>query len=208
MKPCYDVFELDARGHRRRCVGRDLELAAVPEPAAGARLEARDTARDGHSCHWDGAEWQPCPHPIRMARSSCPAGGLMSPAGRRRHYARAVGAARVLARSGITVAAVDAEGVTVVVHERGADPDGASWPDWCEARLAAARSGPRGAAREISMRWGELEAAVDRPDDGVASFHAAIYDVATGFRAAHEHPDDPPARRTHGAAPDLLHGAG
>lgn len=201
----YDIFELDARGRRRLRLSADAPLDAADLPATASRLEAQNTNRDGHYCHWDGVEWQPCPHPIHMARSSLPAGALISPEGRARHYDRAVEAARVLAHSGVTVAQVDSEGVTLVVHDRRTDGDASDWAQWCEERLAEAREGRLMGPQEVGIRWRDLEVAIDGPDPEQALFYAAVYDIATGFRAAHDGTDAPTVRRPQGVIPDLFH---
>jgi|AntRauTorcE11897_2_1112592.scaffolds.fasta_scaffold07012_2 hypothetical protein len=204
MELRYDVFELDARGRRRSRLAADEPLSTLHPPARANRLEAQNTNRDGHYCHWDGVEWQPCPHPIHMARSSLPAGALISNPGQHRHYARAVDASRVLARSGVTVAEVDSEGITLVVHARRSDGDDVEWEQWCRDRLAEARERRLGGAQEISIRWRDLEAAIDGPDSEQAMFYAVVYDIATGFRAAHDDSDSPAVMRPHTVVPDLF----
>ena len=208
MELRYDVFELDARGRRRRRLIADEPLAALDPPVGANRLEAQNTNRDGHYCHWDGEEWQPCPHPIHMARSSLPAGALISNPGQHRHYARAVEASRILARSGVTVGEVDSEGVTLVVHARRSDGDEVEWEQWCRDRLDEAREQRLGGAQEISIRWRDLEAAMDGPDSEQAMFYAVVYDIATGFRAAHDDTDTPAVVRPHTVVPDLFHAVG
>jgi hypothetical protein len=208
MELRYDVFELDARGRRRRRLLADEPLSGVQPPAGANRLEAQNTNRDGHYCHWDGEEWQPCPHPIHMARSSLPAGALISNRGQHRHYERAVAASRVLARSGVTVAEVDSEGVTLVVHTRRSDGDDIDWERWCRERLGEARERRPGGTQEVSIRWHDLEAAIDGPDSEQAMFYALVYDIATGFRAAHDETDTPVVVRPQTVIPDLFHAVG
>jgi len=205
MQPRYDIFELDAHGRRRRCIAADQLLEALEQPAIASRIEAHNTNTDGHCYHWDDAEWQPCPHPIHMARSSVPAGALMSEAGRQRHYARAVRGARLLAHSGVTVAEVDAQGVTVVVHDRRSDGDEVQWPHWAEARLAEARARRLGGPQEIGLCWLDLEQAMDSTDADQAQFYAALYDVATNFRAANSASDSPAVMRERSQWQDLYH---
>ena len=208
MQLRYDIFELDARGRRRARLSADAPLQDLEPPTTATRLEAQNTNRDGHYCHWDGEEWQPCPHPIHMARSSLPAGALISPEGRARHYDRAVEGARVLAHSGVTVAQIDAEGVTLVVHDRRTDGDQMDWDRWCEQRLADAHQRILLGPKEIGILWRDLEAAIDGPDAEQAVFYAAVYDIATGFRAAHDGTDRPTVMRPQGVIPDLFHATG
>ena len=207
MQLRYDVFDLDARGHRRRCIAADQPLQAVTLPELASRIEAHNTNQDGHYYHWDGAEWQPCPHPIHLARSTRPAGALMSAAGRRRHYTRAVLGARQLARSGVTVAEVDAAGVTLVLHQRRYDGDRVAWPDWSRARLDEARRHRLGGPHEIGLDWRELERALDGDDTEQVQFYAALYDVATAFRACHTATDLPAAPPRQMVTPDLYRAA-
>ena len=203
----YDVFDLDARGHRRRCIAADQPLEAITLPPLASRIEAHNTNRDGHYYHWDGAEWQPCPHPIHLARSATPAGALMSPSGRQRHYGRAVRAARQLAQSGVTVAEVDAAGVTLVLHDRRYDGDRIAWPDWSHARLAEARRPHLGRPYEIGLYWRDLERALDGEDGEQVQFYAALYDVATAFRASHAAIDVPAEPPRQMVMPDLYRAA-
>lgn len=208
MELRYDVFDLDVRGRRRSRLITDEPLSTLQPHAGANRLEAQNTNRDGHYCHWDGVEWQPCPHPIHMARSSLPVGALISNPGQHRHYARATDASRVLARSGVTVAEVDSEGITLVVHARRSDGDEVDWEQWCHARLAEARERRLGGAQEVSIRWHDLEAAMDGPDGEQAMFYAVVYDIATAFRAAHEDTDTPAVKRPDSNVPDLFHAVG
>ncbi len=79
---------------------------------------------------------------------------------------------------------------------------------WCRDRLAEAHEQQLGGAQEISIRWRDLEAAIDGPDSEQAMFYAVVYDIATGFRAAHDDSDTPAVVRPHTVIPDLFHAVG